>query len=636
MKIKLFDKIFSEKVRNSNLFRILWFTVKQYLFWMLFFQVLRLIFLVYNWEETGNSSIGEILKSFWYAIYLDNSAAGYAMMLPIALSVIKTWFKFGFFNQVIRVYHGIVIFASTTISIAELTLYDEWKVKINYKAISYLSRPKEVFQTASVGELIVGFLAIALITFLALWAFNKWVYPKVKQGRSFIASFIHLALLPICFIWGIRGGLQEIPIHQADVYYSKNNFLNLVAVNSAWNLGSSIDKNHYFTNHNPFIYMPFPEAKSWVDTLYQVPKDTTVQILNTVEKPNIVILLLESWSADCIHSLGGYDSITPNFDALAKDGVLFTNAFGSGSLSDQGISAVLSGQPALPEVIVVNQPDKFVKLPSISSDLKKEGYLTSFMFGGQLSYGNIKAYIMTKDFDEVVEGVNLPKKLPRGRLGIHDEYMLNAFADKLNSQKQPFFSMAFTLSSHSPFDMPFKQKFNWGGDAQKYINSVAYTDSCIGLFFKKVRTMPFYKNTLFILVSDHSHNSPRAWHPLSQEYRRIAMLMYGEPIKKEFRGYRATSYCSQTDLVLTLLKQLKFKHSQYKWSKDLFNPYSKSFAYYAFDTGLGWVADSNYFSFYHTDKHYLFYNFLSKSDSIKNIKLGDAYLQMLFQEYLDF
>ncbi|NSW44262.1 MAG: LTA synthase family protein [Bacteroidales bacterium] len=621
---------------KSNFITIISFTLKQYLFWMLYFQLLRLIFLVYNWSEIGDSDFVEVIKAFWYAIYLDNSTTGYIMMFPIFVTIIKSLFQTNFFNHLLRVYHGLFIFIATSISIAELPLYDEWKVKINYKAISYLSRPNEVFQTASVTEVIFGFLSIAFIVFIAIWAFNRWIFPKTKMQRSFIASLAHLFLLPICFIWGIRGGLQEIPIHQADVYYSKNNFLNLVAVNSAWNLGSSIDKNHYFKNTNPFIFLSFKEAKFKVDSLYNVPKDTSIRVLNIKNKPNIVILLLESWSADCIKSLGGYDSITPNFDALAQEGILFTNVFGSGGLSDQGIAAVLSAQPALPEVIIVNQPDKFIKLPSISSDLKKQGYYTFFMFGGQLSYGNIKAYLMTKDFDKIIEGNDFPSKIPRGRLGIHDEYLLNFFADSLHMLRQPFFSMVFTLSSHNPYDMPYAEKFNWGGDAQKYINSMAYADSSLGVFFNKVKKMPFYKNTLFVLVSDHSHNSPKGWHPYAQQYRRIAMMLYGEPIKKEYRGYKVNLYCSQTDLAKTLMKQLGYACSNYRWSKDLFNPYSKSFCYYAYDAGFGWVSDSNYFAYLHEDKSLLFHQFASKADSINTLKTGKAYLQLLFQEYLDF
>lgn len=629
-------KHYIEKLKDSSFYKILIYTWKQYLFWMLFFQFLRLLFLVYNWNEVGNSSIIEVIKSFWYGIYIDNSATGYVMILPITISIIKSLFCFNFFNSFIRIYHFLFIFIATAISIAELPLYNEWKVKMNFKAISYLARPKEVFETASVWNIISGLLAIGLIFYLAIKIFNRWVYPKTKQNRSFGASFVHLLLLPICFIWGIRGGLQQIPIHQADVYYSKNNFLNLVAVNSVWNLGSSIEKNFNFKNKNPYVFMSEQEAETLINSLYFVPKDTTIRVLNINANTNIVILLLESWSADCIKSLGGYDSITPNFNQLAKQGILFTNVFGSGSLSDQGISAVLSAQPALPEVIVVNQPDKFIKLPSISGDLKKMGYFTSFLFGGQLSYGNIKAYLMTKDFDEIKDISDISSTIPRGRLGIHDEFMLKIFADKLNQQKAPFFSVLFTLSSHSPYDMPYYEKFKWGGDAQKYINSMAYSDSCIGLFFEKVKKMPFYNNTLFILVSDHSHNSPKGWHPYAQQYRRIAMMLYGEPIKKEYRGTTVATYCSQTDLAHTLFKQFNYPHSNYRWSKNLFNPYSKSFCYYAYDAGYGWVSDSNYYAYIHDDKSLLFRQFSNNEDSLKHIKYGQAYIQLLFQEYLNF
>lgn len=113
------------KIKESPLYLLLKFTWKQYLFWMLFSWFLRLIFLVYNWNEVGNSSIVEVLKLFWHAVYLDNSATGYVMMLPIAVSIIKSCFRYNFFNQFIRIYHFLFIFIATTISIAELPLYIE-------------------------------------------------------------------------------------------------------------------------------------------------------------------------------------------------------------------------------------------------------------------------------------------------------------------------------------------------------------------------------------------------------------------------------------------------------------------------------------------------------------------------------
>lgn len=619
---------------KGQFFSSISFTIKQYIFWMLYFQILRFIFLMYNINEAYGEPLTEILKAFWAAIILDNSAAGYIMMFPILIGIFKSLFFTNTFNKVIQLYNYLIIFVATTVSISELPLYDEWRVKLNFKALSYLSNPSEVFHTASALSLILGTISILGLTFLAIIIFNRYVFPQQKQSRSFLALIAHLVFLPIFFIWGIRGGLQPIPVHLSDAYYSKNNFLNLVAVNSQWNVMNSIVKNYKYKNKNPFVFYSDEIASEKIDELYKIKKDTVIKVL-TNERPNIILIILESWSADVIKSLGGYDSITPEFDSLTKDGILFTQTYGVGGLSDEGISAILSAQPSLPKVIVVNQPDKYNKLPSISKDLKKVGYYNYFVFGGQLNYGNIKSYIYSINFDEIIEEKDLPKYLPRGRLGVHDGYLFNFFAESITKLPEPFFATIFTLSSHSPYDQPSNTKFFSGGDAQRYVNSMYYTDSCLGVFFRKVRKMPFYKNTLFILVSDHSHHSPKNWHPYAKEYRKIAMLWYGEPIEAKYRGTRIDKYCTQTDLASTLLKQLNINNEHYKWSKNLLNPYSKSFAYYAYDDGFGWISDSNYFAYLHSENRLLFYKFSSTEDSLKHLMFGKSYIQKLFDDYLN-
>jgi phosphoglycerol transferase MdoB-like AlkP superfamily enzyme len=441
-------------------------------------------------------------------------------------------------------------------------------------------------------------------------------------------------MAPPLIALGIRGGLMPIPIHQSDVFYSKNNFLNLTSVNSQWNLIASISKNFKYKDKNPFIYYSLTEAKNRVDSLYSVEKDTTVKIL-TVTKPNVVLILLESWSADLVHSCGGYDSITPNFEKLVADGVLFTKSYASGTLSDQGMAAVLCGYPTLPNVIIVNQPDKYVKIPCFPRDMQKIGYHTSFMFGGQLSYGNIKGLIYYNQFDDIFEGKDFPSSMPKGRLGVHDEYMFDFWLKRISTYPQPFFATAFTLSSHSPYDQPFPEVFPWGGDGREYINSAYYTDSCLGDFFAKAKKQAWYNNTLFILVADHSHNSPKAWNFYSKNYRQIPMLFYGNVLKSEFRGMKMDSVCSQTDLAATLLSQLGMPYEKYNWSKNLFNPYSKHFAFFGSDAASGWIDSENDFIFEYDKDNYFEANFRDLKDSLKSVKCGKSYLETLFQEYLD-
>lgn len=621
-------------LKDNRHFDQIIFIFKQYLYWMLLFQLLRTIFLLYNLDEASGNGFFEVIRAYWAALILDNSAAGYIMMFPLLVGFLKSIFLPKVFYRINQAYHYLMIVVAVCISIAELPLYDEWKVKLNFRALTYLTRPSEVFQTASVANIVLGFLAIVIVSAFAIYAFNRFVLSKKYTQTSLYGALAHIALLPVFFIWGIRGGLQPIPVHLSDAYYSKSPFLNLVAVNSQWNLMNSVVKNFKYKNKNPYIFFDNKLAQQAVQELYRTEKDTTILVLNN-SRPNIVLILLESWSADVIKSLGGYDSITPEFDKLAGEGILFTQTYGTGGLSDEGISAVLSGQPSLPSVIVVNQPDKYRKMPSISGDLKKAGYYNYFIFGGQLNYGNIKSYIYSNQFDEIYEEKDLPRSLPRGRLGVHDGYLLQYFLNDLKRLPQPFFAMIFTLSSHMPYDQPSNTKFFWGGDAQQYINAVNYTDSCLGAFFQQVRKQPFYKNTLFILVSDHSHHSPRGWHPYAKEYRRVAFLWYGNVIKESFRGYRNEKYCTQTDLAVTLLTQLNIDHSEYKWSKNLFNPYSKSFAYYAYNDGFGWVSDSNYFAYLHSEKRLLFHKFSSPRDSLLHLKYGKSYIQKVFDEYLN-
>ncbi|NCO54563.1 MAG: hypothetical protein COZ21_04240 [Bacteroidetes bacterium CG_4_10_14_3_um_filter_31_20] len=609
---------------------------KQFIFLMLFFQLLRLAFLLYNYNDLFNSNFGEILKVFWYSIYLDISAASYIIILPFILIFFSSLIKWKGIYIINLWYNYLIIFVSIVISIGELPLYNEWRVKMNFKAISYLSQPSEVYRSAKWTEVFFGLIAIFAFTFLAIYLYRKYIHERfVVNKRNYMYSFIFLVLTPVLIALGIRGGYQPIPVHQSDVYFSKNNFLNLAAVNSQWNVVASVAKNMRYKTSNPFLFYKLSEARKTVDSLYSTEKDTTLYILKT-NRPNIVLFLLESYSADLIHSIGGYDSISPNIDKLISEGFVFSNTVGSGGLSDQGILAVLCGYPALSNVIVTNQLDKYVKVPCIARDLQQQGYFTSFMYGGQLSYGNIKGLIYYNKFDEITEGKDFPSNIPQGRLGVHDEYMLQAFLNKINSYKQPFFSAAFTLSSHNPYDQPFPEVFNWGGDAQKFINSAYYSDSCIGDFFKKAKKQSWYNNTLFILVADHGHNSPRNWMIYSPEYRHVPMFLFGNVLKPEYKGKRYELPCSQTDLAATLLSQLGLKHDKYHWSINLFNSYSKSFAYYAFDGGLGWIEPDNFIVYDKSQEVYYSVKYQSKNDSIRINRNGKSYLEVLFQEYLDF
>ena len=602
---------------------------------MIFFLICRSIFLFFNTDELGGISFGEIITVYWNALYLDTSMTCYVLIFSFIIFVINGFAPKKIFNRIHSLYVLLLLILFLLITIAELEIYNEWGTKLNVKAILFLEHPTEVIGSARTSFLIIGIVGVAILVIVSKFLYRKISrFPVTKERRGVVLFF--LPIVPVLLALGIRGGIQPVPIQQSDAYFSKHNILNLAAVNSYWNLVHSIIENKKVMNSNPFQFYPFKEAKKTVDEIYKTEKDTTIRILNA-EKPNVVLVILESWSADLIKSLGGYDSITTNFEKLIAEGILFENCYASGSLSDQGMAAIFSGFPAQPSVSVIAQPSKYVHLPCITTDFDSAGYSTSFLFGGQLSYGNIRAYMYYNKFDRILEEKDFGDDIPRGKLGAHDEYLYEKQLQELRNEHQPFFASMFTMSSHGPFEKPEEKiKYEWAGDENNYVNSMRYADSTLFDFIEKAKKEKWFDNTLFIFISDHGHRSPKHYSLNHPEYRKIPLLFWGNAIKDEYKGNRQQKICSQIDIASTLLQQIGLPSSKYKWSKNIFNPSSPEFAYYEIIDGFGWVRLSQHIVYSSPMNHYYFEQTNSPAEKARLEKEGKSFLQVMFQEYTDY
>lgn len=593
-----------------------------------------MVFLLWNREEIAAGSAGEIFGVFFHGMYLDLSMSCYMMILPWLFFSISLLTEKQIFLKISRWITYLLIFLVSLLTIAELPIYDEWHTKLSYKAIWFLGNPSEVFNTATGKQLFYGTLGIALLSGVGI-ALSRWLTPiDVKPTRRPLAQLLlFLILAPGLIFLGMRGGYQQIPIQVSDAYFSKQNVLNITAVNSTFNLFSSWVQNA--NAGEPYHFLPEPVAHAEFQKLHAVEKDTTIHIL-TVPKPNVVLVVLEGWSADLVKSCGGYDSITPHFEKLISEGVLFSNCYASGSLSDQGMAAVFSAFPAQPKTSIITLPEKYVHIPCMNTSFKEMGYTTSFMFGGQLSYGNIRSYMYYNAFDKIIEGKDFDASIPTGKLAVADEYLFDRQLRELAQSQEPFFASMFTASSHSPFDFPMKEALHWGDKEKAYINSVYYADGCIHDFIESAKKTSWYKNTLFVFVSDHSHNSPKNWAFNQPEYRKIPMLFYGEVIKPEFRGYKYEQVASQTDLAATLLHQLDKDAGKFMYSKNLFNPYTNHFAFYTFDEGFGLVKPAGHLTWHVKDNRTEFVQSNSPQETEQMKKEGQAFLQVLIGEYFKY
>lgn len=610
--------------------------LRQVVFWMCFFLLSRTFFLLYNIKLIRAEGIGfvEAIASYWHAIPLDFATTCYLIIFPFILLIIQSFYKASWLNTVNKVYTFTAIILFSLLTTAELGIYPEWKTKLPFKALMYLENPTEVYNSASTFLFIILIIVFIVQTMIGWLAYKRFFYVKIdKAPKKFFYTLLFIIIsFPIILLGG-RGGWQQIPINQSESYYSNHQVLNLASVNSAFNFSISIIENYKNFEANPYSFYDINLARQEVKKLYETPKDTTIKILTT-DRPNVVLIILESWSADLIESLGGKPGITPEFHKLEEKGILFTNLYATGPRSEQAMGSIFAGFPAHPISSVTVQPEKFAKLNTITKTLISQGYHTSFYFGGQLRYGNIKGFILYNGFKKIIEHNDFGKDVIRGKLGVHDEFVLSRQLSDLNNEKEPFFSSLFTLSTHSPYDQPMKNVLTWGENENNYINSAYYTDRCLGEYFAEAQKQPWYKNTLFIIVADHSHNSYKNWSFTTPAYHKIPMLFYGDVIKEPYRGTKIKRLSNQSDLAATLLNQLNLDSSPFAWSRNLLNPYAPEFAYYSFEEGLGWIRPEGHFVYEARVNHFSEDSLPEASkDSIK--KEGKSFLQVLFQEYMD-
>jgi phosphoglycerol transferase MdoB-like AlkP superfamily enzyme len=618
--------------------RYLNYTFRFIIFWFVYFLVNRIVFALIFIEEIGIASSTEILSIFPKSIPLDISFISY-LLVPILVlvwcgSILK---KEVFISKVI---YGLVYFfilLTGLIAGGEVALYSEWQTKLNFTALSHFMNPAEVFKTAGIGHVFTNVLFVTVsLFFIRIYKNNvQGKFPIIKTENSFKNFAFSLIVLPFLLgilLLGIRGGFQPIPVNLSDAYFSNKIILNDIAVNPNWNILQSILKNKTNFEGNPYKKYSDEEAADFMRTL-KPENDSVTQILNH-KQPNIVFILLESWSADNVESLGGLDGITPNFKALEKEGLSFTDFYSNGWTSDQGMSSIFSSFPVFPYVAVVNQADKSRKLPCLNKSVAINGYHSSYFFGGQLTYGNIKGYLLSQGFD-VVKDENDYLHLPSGALGVHDEFMFTQFKEELKQLPEPFMSTLFTISSHSPFDFPAEHKLSFNHKDDKYVNSVAYTDACLGKFMESVKEEDWYSNTLFIIVADHSHSSPLKRRVAQQERYKIPMLWMGGVLSEQFKGKPHKKMGSHIDITPSILGQLNINNKAYNFGNDLFNPTTNSVVPYAFHKGYGLIRPNANYAFSES------YNKIFESraaDSIQKAKIKketELYFQAAFKEYME-
>jgi phosphoglycerol transferase MdoB-like AlkP superfamily enzyme len=384
--------------------------------------------------------------------------------------------------------------------------------------------------------------------------------------------------------------------------------------------------------------MPAKSAAALVDSLYTIKKDTTIHILNT-KHPNVIMIQLEGCTADVIESLGGEKGVSPNFETFIKQGVLFDEILASADRTDKGIIAILSAFPSQATRTIIVDNDRQAKMPSLINVFKDNGYGTSYFYGGESEFMNFKAYILSHKTDELFDKKVFRPEDMNSKWGAHDDIVLSKQLKFLNTQKQPFFSYLQTLTNHEPFELPVKPRFPGEELSDKFRSTSYYVDASLKAYFDEAKKHEWYKNTLFILVADHGHRLPRnTSDPFEPEKYHIPLLFFGDAIKPEYRGTKINKMGGQTDIAATLLAQLNLPHKQFKWSKNLLNPYTKEFAFFDWDNGFGLSLPQQTISYDNAGNRVIYIRDRNVPHTVndKILEQGKAYLQQVFTDYMNY
>jgi hypothetical protein len=571
-------------------------------FWVLFFDVQRILFSLIHYDVFEKAGVSFPLI-FINSLRLDLATTGFLSVIPLLFVFLLKFYNHKWLRILFYTIFGIEILAVSIIHSAEINAYFEWNHKLTSRVFMHLSNPDEVFRTADY-SVTIYFMLFLLFEGIVAYFLIKKLLPSRRfeivatnwKDRYFLLLTFPL-LIGFCFLFA-RGGWQQIPINIDSACFSNEHKLNDVSINST-----------YFFGNSYFLYMKTDfsdilpkieekKADKLVQSLFNFDRNHNNYIL-TDTKPNLVFIILESWTANATNTT-----------------------------SEIGNTSILAGYPGIPEVAISLYPEKHRKIKSINQLLKPYGYFSSYTFAGDLKYGNIESFIVEHQFNRVLDEDDFPAGLEHGKLTYHDKDLFKFFLQEINASKSPFMQCALTGSTHAPFDYPKTGKEKWKGTEADFMNSIQYSDKCIGDFIKKAKKEKWYKYTVFVFVADHSHGSPEFPEPYSTKFFRIPILIYGEPVLKSKRGSVYKNIGSQADLAATLLHQLRVKTDALKFSKDLLSPNVKQFAFHATIRGYGFI-DPNGSLLYNFDSKNYTENTFTKTQFLKSKRHSEA----LFLEY---
>lgn len=585
----------------------------------------RAIFYLYNQTAFGEVSLGELAGMFFYALRFDSSALVYVNSLFIVLSMLPIAWRYArWYNELL---FGVFMASNATMLLIELS--DVVYFPFSFRRIlrSDFDMQQDIWNMlpqffhdfwwlifSGIGSLIAS----------AWWYRRTMQYTAMRGTGLKFYSFQMLLLLLTAGVGvvAMRGGLQPRPITSLSAaQYTSNVRATPLITNATLNLIHSFQQRQiarlsYFDEATLKNFTTISEFSSHADTAQR--------------KLNVVVIIMESFGREYIsHFNPTIPKLTPFYDSLCQQSVVFTQAHANGTRSAQGIVAITSGLPALMQDPFMFSSYQNNHLSSLASHLASWGYHTSFFHGGHngtMAFDTYTKLVGYKDYIghneyEQANGTNDDD----GNWGIWDVPFFNNMLRVVRTYQQPFLATFFSLNPHHPFHVPADFGAKYPNERAEY-QAIRYADYALAQFFEQARKEAWFDNTLFVITGDHIGAAFDTRYSIRAHRYQVPILLYAP---KWLQPSIQPQFAEQIDIMPTVLRWVGYPTAFRAFGRDLFAPATTPNFNYTFDSGMYQILDSTHaLHFNGTESVGLFAykqdsllqdNLLTKSPSIKQM-----------------
>lgn len=516
------------------------------------------------WQAERVSAVDGWFSLFLQGLRIDIVALCYLFGVPALFTVLflhnnglgQLW------KKILRVWLTAGSVFILFMEVATPAFIETYDFRPNRLFIEYLLYPKEVFTMLANGHLVavISSLVVTVIASLVYWKLAGWAVKDLRLPSWKVRPVIALLVIAVAFA-GARSSLGHRGINPAMVAFSSDPLVNSLVLNSGYSvLYAAQQLKDEEKSSEQYGKMSEEEmldivknsrnrpASDYIST--DIPTLTKNSASYQGKPKNIVIVLEESLGAQFVGTLGG-KPLTPEFDKLAKEGWLFENLYATGTRSVRGIEAVTAGFTPTPARATVKLTKSQNGFFTIAELLRRQGYSTSFIYGGEKHFDNMASYFYGNGFETIVDEKDYKNPKFVSTWGMSDEDLFdkaNETFTELAKGDKPFFSLVFTSSNHDPFEFPDGKIELFDKEKQTRNNAAKYADYALGHFFKLAKQSNYWKDTIFLVIADHdSRVAGDSLVPIKNFH--IPALILGENIEPR----RDNRLVSQIDMPTTLL-----------------------------------------------------------------------------------